>query len=80
MSLAARAIGFPGFTVSVCCENFGMPRVNALGRLLWRASRSQPDLKPEMRTSARARETVFLTQLTKETAKGSESGWEWGKG
>jgi len=33
-----------------------------------------------MRTSATVTETVFLTQLTKERAKDSESGWEWEKG
>jgi hypothetical protein len=33
-----------------------------------------------MRTSGRVTQTVFLTQLAKETAKDSESDWEWGKG
>ena len=56
-----------------------MPRVNALGRLSCRVRRSQPGLRREMRTSALVTETVFLTQLTKETAKDSESGWDWGK-
>jgi hypothetical protein len=51
-----------------------MPRVNALGRLWCRARRSQPGLKREMRRLAT--EKVFPTQLTKETAKDSESGWE----
>ena len=32
-----------------------------------------------MRTSPPVKETAFLTQLTKETAKDSESGLEWGK-
>ena len=53
-----------------------MPRENALERLSCRARRSQPGLKREMRTSALVTETVFLTQLTKETEKDSESGWE----
>ena len=57
-----------------------MPRVNALGRLPCRARRSQPGLKREMRRLATATEKVFPTQLTKETAKDSASGWEWGKG
>ena len=57
-----------------------MPRVNALGRLSCRARRSQPGLKREMRRLATATEKVFPTQLTKETAKDSASGWEWGKG
>ena len=53
-----------------------MPQVNAPGRA---SNHSTPLLRgsqPEMRTSATVTETVFLTQLTKETAKG----WEWGKG
>jgi hypothetical protein len=33
-----------------------------------------------MRRSATATEKVFPTQLMKETAKHSGSGWEWGKG
>jgi hypothetical protein len=57
-----------------------MRRVNALGRLSCWARRSQPGLKGERRRLATATEKVFLTQLTKETAKDSESGWEWGKG
>ena len=57
-----------------------MPRVNALGRPSCRARRSQPGLKREMRRLATATEKVFPTQLTKETAKDSASGWEWGKG
>ena len=57
-----------------------MPRENALERLSCRARRSQPGLKPEMQTSQRGTETVFLTQLTKETAKDWESGSEWVKG
>ena len=51
-----------------------------MGRLSCRATRSLPELKREMRTSAPVTETVFRTQLMKETAKDSESGWEWGKG
>ena len=54
--------------------------MNALERLSWKATRSQTGWKREMRTSASVKETVFLTQLTKETAKDSGSGWEWGKG
>ena len=57
-----------------------MPLENALGRLSCRARRSQPGLKREMRRLATAKEKVFLTQLTRKTAKDSESGWEWGKG
>ena len=57
-----------------------MPPENALGRLSCRARRSQPGLKCEMRSLATVKERVFPTQLTKETAKDSESGWEWGKG
>ena len=57
-----------------------MPRENALGRLSCRARRSQPGLKREMRRLPTATEKVFPTRLTKETAKDSESGWEWGKG
>ena len=57
-----------------------MPRVNAPAQ----ASKQRTPLlrgsQPEMRTSAPVTETVFLTQLTKETAKDSESGWEWGEG
>ena len=49
-----------------------MPRENALERQSSWARRSQPALKREMRTSATVTETVFLTQLTKETAKDSE--------
>ncbi len=56
-----------------------MPRVNALGRLSGRARRSQPGLKREMRTSERVTEKL-PTQLTTETAKDSEWGWEWEKG
>ena len=57
-----------------------MPRVNATARAsnqpiaLLRGSQS------EMRRLATATEKVFPTQLTKETAKDSASGWEWGKG
>ena len=51
-----------------------------MGRLSCRERRSQARLKREMGRLATATEKVFLTQLTKETAKDSESGWEWGKG
>ena len=58
-----------------------MPRVNALGRLWCRARRSQPGLKREMRRLATVTETVFPTQLTKETASRSkmakDSAWCW---
>ena len=54
-----------------------MPRVNS------RASKQPTQLlrewKREMRTLAPVTETVFPTQLTKETAKDSGSGWEWVK-
>ena len=53
-----------------------MPRVNALGRLSCRERRPQPGLKREMRRLTTAKEKVFPTQLTKETAKDSESDWE----
>jgi len=53
-----------------------MPRVNAPAR----ASKQRTPLlrgsQFEMRTSATVTETVFLTELMKETAKDSE----WGKG
>ena len=67
-------MGFPGFTASVCCEDFAMPRVNSPARA---SNQPMPLLrgwKREMRTSAPVKETVFLTQLAKETAKDSESG------
>src|SRR5580765_1751905 len=69
------------FTASVCCEDFGMPRVNALGRLSCRARRSQPALKREMRTSATVKEKVFPAEPTKEAAFRSETAKdsEWGK-
>ena len=57
-----------------------MSRVNALA---WASNQPTPllrGLKREMRRLATATEKVFPTQLTKETAKDSESGWEWGKG
>ncbi len=57
-----------------------MRRVNALGRLSCWARRSQPGLKPEMRTLGPVQETVFPTQLAKETATDSGSDWEWVKG
>ena len=63
-----------------------MRRVNAVGRLSRRARRSLPGLKREMRTLATAPEKVSPEDSTKETAsrsetaKDSESGWEWEKG
>ena len=57
-----------------------MPRENALERLSCRARRSQPGLKREMRRLPTAPEKVFPEESTKETAKDSGSGWEWGKG
>ena len=57
-----------------------MPRENALERLSCRATRSQSGLKREMRRLPTATEKLFPTQLTKETEKDSESGWESGKG
>ena len=57
-----------------------MPQVNSPGR----AWNQPPPLlrgwKREMQTSTPVTETVFLMQLTKETAKDSASGWDWGKG
>lgn len=53
-----------------------MARVNAPARASKQWTPSLRDSQPEMRTSAPVTETVFLTQLTKETAKDSE----WGKG
>lgn len=57
-----------------------MPRVNAPARASNQPIALLRGSQPEMRTSATVTETVFLTQLTKETAKDSESDWEWGKG
>ena len=66
------------FTACVCCEDFEPPRANEpvskwneATALLW-------DSQGEMRMSAKVKETVFPTQLTKETAKDSGSDWEWG--
>lgn len=56
-----------------------MPRVNASARASNQPIALLRGSQPEMRTSATVTETVFLTQLTKETAKDSESDWEWGK-
>jgi len=56
-----------------------MPRVNAPGRASNQPIALLRGSQREMRTSASVTETVFLTQLTKETAKDSESDWEWGK-
>lgn len=53
-----------------------MPRVNAPARASNQPTALLRGSQPEMQTSATVTETVFLTQLTKETAKDSE----WGKG
>ena len=53
-----------------------MPRVNALARASNQPIALLRGSQREMRTSATVTETVFLTQLTKETAKDSESDWE----
>lgn len=57
-----------------------MPRVNALARASNQPIALLRGSQREMRTSATVKERVFLTQSTKETAKDSESDWEWGKG
>jgi hypothetical protein len=57
-----------------------MPRVNALARASNQPIALLRGSQREMRTSATVTKTVFLTQLTKETARDSESDWEWGKG
>ena len=49
-----------------------MPRVNAPSRASKQRTPSLRGSQPEMRTSAPVTETVFLVQLTKETAKDSE--------
>lgn len=67
------------FAASVC-ENFGMPLASSPA---WVSNQSTSLLlgwKPEMRMSVPVKETVFLMQLRKETARDSRSGWEWGKG
>lgn len=46
-----------------------MPRVNALARASNQPRPLLLDWKREMQTTARAKEKVFPTQLTKETAK-----------
>jgi len=51
--------------------NEPVPKWKDATALLW-------DSQDQMRMSAKVRETVFLTQLTKQTAKDSESDWEWG--
>ena len=56
-----------------------MPWANSPARVSNQPMPSPQDWKREMRTSLMATEKVFLTQLTKETAKGSGSGLEWGK-
>ena len=53
-----------------------MPRVNAPARASNQPTALLRGSQPEMQTSATVTETVFLTQLTKETAKDSESDWE----
>ena len=53
-----------------------MPRVNAPARASTQPTALLRGSHPEMQTSATVTETVFLTELTKETAKDSE----WGKG
>ena len=53
-----------------------MPRVNSPARASNQPTALLGGWKREMRRLATAKETVFLTQLTKETAKDSESGWE----
>jgi hypothetical protein len=53
-----------------------MPRVNAPARASNQPTALLRGSQPEMQTSATVTETVFLTELTKETAKDSE----WGKG
>ena len=57
-----------------------MPRVNSSVRALNEPTPLLRGWKREMRTSALVKERVFPTQLRKETAKDSGSGWEWGKG
>ena len=66
-------------TASVCCEDFWMPRVKSPARASNHPTPLLGGWKREMRRLATAKEKVFLTQLTKETAKDSESGWEWAK-
>lgn len=56
-----------------------MPPVNSLAHASTQPMPLQRGWKRGTRTSAPVKETVFLTRLTKETAKDSESGWEWGK-
>ena len=53
-----------------------MPRVNAPARASNQPTALLRGSQSEMQTSATVTETVFLTELTKETAKDSE----WGKG
>ena len=53
-----------------------MPRVNAPARASNQPIALLRGSQLEMRTPAPVTETVFLTELTKETAKDSE----WGKG
>ena len=57
-----------------------MPQVNAPGRASNQPIALLRGSQPEMRTSATVKERAFPTQLTKETAKDSESDGEWGKG
>ena len=61
---------------TVCCEDFETPWANSPARVSNRPIPLLQDWKLEMRTSATATEKVFLTQLTKQTGKDSESGKE----
>ena len=70
---------YVALTAFVCCEGFEPSWVNSLAHASNEATPLLRGWKREMRTSATVTETVFLTQLTKETEKDSESGWEWGK-
>ena len=67
---------YVALTAFVCCEGFEPSWVNSLAHASNEATPLLRGWKREMRTSATVTETVFLTQLTKETAKDSE----WGKG
>jgi hypothetical protein len=62
------------------CEDFETLWVNLPARASNQPMRLLRGSKREMRTSAPVMETAFPTQLAKETAKGSGSDWEWGKG
>ena len=56
-----------------------MPRLNSPARASNQPMALVRGWKREMRRSATATQMAFPTQLTKETAKDSGSGWEWGK-